>query len=165
MKSLYIKQKLFSIRGKFTVMDEAQQDKYFVEGSFLQIPKTFTILDKRQSEVAIITKKVFSFLPKFFVEMNGQEILTIKKEFTFFKARYSIEGVGIEVRGNWWDMNFEVLQHGQMIGRVHKKWLSWGDTYEVQILHDDYEAIVIAIVIAIDCVKADQQAAASSASV
>ena len=146
-------------------MNEAQQDKYFIEGSFLQIPKTFTIFDTERSEVAIITKKMFSFLPKFFVEMNGREILTIKKEFSFFKARYSIDGAGIEVRGNWWDMTFEVLHQGETIGRVNKKWLSWGDSYEVHVLNDAYETIVIAIVVAIDCVKDDQQAAASSASI
>ena len=165
MKKLYIKQKLFSLRGKFSVMDEAQRDKYVVEGSFLQFPKTFTIFDTNRTEVAVITKKVFSFLPKFFVEMNGRELLTIKKDFTFLKARYSIDAAGIEVRGNWWDMEFEVSQHGKVIGRVNKKWLSWGDSYEVQILHDDYEAFVIAIVVAIDCVKDDDQAAAGSASV
>lgn len=144
-------------------MDEAQQDKYLIEGSFLKVPKTFTVFNTNRTEVAVITKKVFSFLPQFFLEMNGREILTIKKAFTFFKARYSIEGAGIEVNGNWLDMEFEVLQNGQTIGRVNKKWLSWGDSYEVQILSDEHEEIVIAIVVAIDCVKADQQAAANAA--
>ena len=146
-------------------MNEAQQDQYFIEGSFLQIPKTFTIFDAQRAEVAVITKKMFSFLPKFYVEMDGRELLTIKKEISFFKARYSIDGAGIEVRGNWWDMNFEILHQGETIGRVNKKWLSWGDSYEVHVLNDAYETIVIAIVVAIDCVKDDQQAAASSASI
>ena len=143
-------------------MNEAQQDQYFIEGSFLQIPKTFTIFDAQRAEVAVITKKMFSFLPKFYVEMDGRELLTIKKEISFFKARYSIDGAGIEVRGNWWDMNFEILHQGETIGRVNKKWLSWGDSYEVLIVNDAYETIVIAIVVAIDCVKDDQQAASSA---
>ena len=33
MKKLYIKQKVFSIGEKFTVMDEQQKPRYFVEGS------------------------------------------------------------------------------------------------------------------------------------
>ena len=163
MKQLYIKEKVFSLSGKFTVMDAQQNDIYYVEGSFLQIPKTFTILDTRRQEVAIITKKVFSWLPKFFVNVNGQDVLTIKKEFTLFKAKYSIEGAGIEIRGNWWDMDFQVLRHGEKIGQVKKEWLTWGDTYRVQIVDEDLEAVVIAIVVAIDCVKADQAAAAASA--
>lgn len=162
MKELYIKQKLFSIGEKFTVKDQDERDVYYVEGSFLQIPKTFTIMNAARSEVALITKKVFSFLPKFHLEVNGREILTIKKEFTFFKSNYTIDSAGIEVRGNWWDMDFEVLQAGRVLGEVNKEWFTFADRYKVRIYDEAMETIVIAIVVAIDCVKADQAAAASS---
>ena len=162
MKQLYIKQKVFSLSGKFTVKDQAEQDVYYVEGSFMKVPKTFSIMNPARDEVALITKKVFSFLPTFFVEVNGQDVLTIKKEFSFFKARYNIDAAGIEVHGNWWDMDFEVLQHGNVVGKVSKEWFTWGDSYQVQILDEKMEAIIIALVVAIDCVKADEAAAASS---
>ncbi|MBP3951737.1 LURP-one-related/scramblase family protein [Bacillus suaedae] len=164
MNQLYIKQKVFSLSGKFTVKDQQENDKYYVEGSFMQIPKTFSIMNTARDEVALITKKVFSLLPKFFVEVNGQEVLTIKKEFSFFKARYTIDAAGIEVHGNWWDMDFQVLQQGQIIGEVSKEWFSWGDSYKVQIIDEEMETIVIALVVAIDCVKADEAAVSSSAS-
>ncbi|WP_431027009.1 LURP-one-related/scramblase family protein [Lysinibacillus sp. LZ02] len=163
MKQLYIKQKVFSLSGKFTIKDQQEQDVYYVEGSFLQIPKTFSIMNAAREEVALITKKVFSFLPKFFVEVNGREVLTIKKEFSFLKARYTIDAAGIEVQGNWWDMNFQVLQHGEVIGKVSKEWFTWGDSYQVQIVDEQMETIIIALVIAIDCVKADQAAASAAA--
>ena len=99
MRQLYIKQKVFSLSGKFSVKDELENEVYFVEGSFMQIPKTFSIMDVARQEVAMITKKTFSFLPTFFVEVHGQETITIKKEFSFLKARYSIDAAGIEVRG------------------------------------------------------------------
>ncbi|MFC4411689.1 LURP-one-related/scramblase family protein [Chungangia koreensis] len=161
MKELYIKQKVFSLSGKFTVKDQQENDVYVVEGSFMQIPKTFSIMNTAREEVALITKKVLSFLPTFFVEVNGREVLTIKKEFSFFKPKYTIDAVGIEVHGNWWDMDFNLLQDGEVVGRVSKEWFTWGDSYKVQVLDDAMETIVIALVVAIDCVKADQ--AASSA--
>lgn len=162
MKQLYIKQKVFSLGGKFTVKDQQERDVYFVEGSFMQIPKTFSILNTTRDEIALITKKVFSFLPKFFVEVNGQEVLTIKKEFSFFKARYTIDAAGIEVNGNWWDMDFQVLRHGKVVGKVSKEWFTWGDSYKVQILDEEMEGVIISLVVAIDCVKADQAAASSA---
>jgi len=165
MKKLFIKQKVLSLSGKFTVKDQNENDVYFVEGGFLQIPKTYSVKDTAMNEVALITKKVFSFLPKFFVEVDGREVLTIKKEFSFFKARYTVDAVGIEINGNWWDMQFEVRQHGEVIGNVSKEWFTWGDSYKVEVLKEDMEKILIAIVVAIDCVKADQAAAASAASV
>ncbi|MDN7242526.1 LURP-one-related family protein [Planococcus sp. N028] len=164
MKHFYMKQKVFSLSGKFTVKDQQENDAYYVEGSFMQIPKTFSIMNTKRESVALITKKVFSLLPKFFVEVNGREVLTITKEFSFFKARYAIDAAGIEVHGNWWDMDFQVLQHGEVIGKVNKEWFTWGDSYKVQVLNEEIEAIVIALVVAIDCVKADQATASSGVS-
>ena len=163
MKRLYIKQKVFSLSGKFTVRDEAERDVYFVEGSFMQIPKTFSVYDEKNEQIAVITKKTFSFLPTFYLEVDGREMVTIKKEFSFFKARYQIDAEDVTVEGNVWDMNFQVLRRSEVIGSVSKQWFSWGDSYQVEILEEDLEHLIIGIVIAIDCVKADQAAASSAA--
>jgi uncharacterized protein YxjI len=160
MKQFYIKQKVFSLSGKFTVKNQREQDVYYVEGSFMQIPKTFSILNTKRDEVALITKKTLSFLPKFFVEVNGREALTIKKEFTFLKARYTIDGAGWDVQGNWWDMDFQILQNGEVVGQVSKEWFTWGDSYKIQVLDEEMETVIIALVVAIDCVKADEAASA-----
>ncbi|WP_150266103.1 LURP-one-related/scramblase family protein [Paenibacillus tepidiphilus] len=159
MKELYMKQKVFSLGEKFTVKNQQEEDVYYVGGSFMQIPKTFSIRNTARNEVALITKKMFSFLPKFFVEVDGREVLTIKKEFSFLKARYTIDSADIEVYGNWWDMNFQVFQHGAAAGEVNKEWFTWGDSYRIQIWKEEMEAIMIALVVAIDCVKADEAAA------
>lgn len=108
MRHLYIKQKVFSLSGKFSVHDAEENEVYFVEGSFMKIPKTFSVMDGKRNEVAMITRKTFSLLPTFFVDVHGKEKMTIKKQFSFLKARYTIDAAGIEVQGNWWDMDFEV---------------------------------------------------------
>ena len=161
MRQLYIKQKVFSLSGKFSVKDAEENEVYFVEGSFMQVPKTFSIMDVARREVAAITKKTFSFLPTFFVEVHGQETVTIKKEFSLLKARYTIDAAGIEVQGNWWDMNFEVYRNGELIGAVSKKWFTWGDSYQLNILDDEMEPLLVALVVAIDYAKAAQSAAAT----
>ena len=161
MKQLYIKQKVMSLSGKFSVTDAEGNEVYFVEGSFMQIPKRFSIMDVAKEEVAMITKKTFSFLPTFFVDVYGQETMTIKKQFSFLKARYTIDAAGIEVQGNWWDMDFEVYQNGKLIGAVNKKWFTWGDSYELQITDEEMEPLMVALVVAIDCAKSAQNAAAA----
>ncbi len=50
MKQLYMKQKVFSLSSKFTVKDRQERDVYYVEGSFLRIPKTFSIMNKKRKE-------------------------------------------------------------------------------------------------------------------
>ncbi|MDT2829088.1 MAG: LURP-one-related/scramblase family protein [Enterococcus viikkiensis] len=162
MEKLYIKQKVFSIGEKYTVMNENQEPRYYVKGSFLKIPKTFTIEDEQGREISKITKKVISLLPKFFVEMNGKEAIEISKHLTFLKAKYAISTEGLTVDGNWWDMDFEVSQHGQKVAEINKRWISWGDTYEISIFDEALEELIISLVIAIDCVKADEAASSSS---
>ena len=162
LKELYMKQKIMSLSGKFTVKDENAKDVYQVSGSFMQVPKVYAIENDSGSEVALITKKIFSFLPTFFVEVEGQPEVTIQKEFTFFKARYSIQAEGIEVVGNWWDLNFDVIQHGEVVGHVDKKWLEWGDSYRIQVFKEDMETLLVALVVAIDCVQADQNSSSAA---
>ncbi|MBU5595243.1 LURP-one-related family protein [Amphibacillus sp. MSJ-3] len=162
MGRLYIKQKVFSIGERFTVKDENQVDKYFIQGSFLSIPKRFEIKDTSGNHIATITKKVLSLLPKFFIEVDGEEILTIAKEFSFFKDRYRIDSAEIQIKGDWWDKHFEIFRQGNKIAHVNEKWFTWGDTFEVDVHDEDYEHIVIAIVVAIDCVKSSEKSAADS---
>lgn len=161
MHTLYMKQKALSLRGRFSIKNEQEQDRYLVEGSFMKIPKSFSITTTDGKEIATITKKTLSLRPKFFVEVDGQT-MTIEKEFSLFKARYTIDAAGIEIDGNWWDMDFQVKRQGEVVGQVEKKWLSFGDSYEIQVIDAAMETILIALVVAIDCVKADDAANASS---
>lgn len=62
-------------------------------------------------------------------------------------------------------MDFQVVQHGKIVGEVGKEWFTWGDSYKVQIIDEEMETIIIALVVTIDCVKADQAAASSAASI
>lgn len=162
MKELFIKQKFLSITEKFTIKNVKEEDVYHVEGSFMRIPKTFSIMNVNRDEVATIVKKVFSFLPVFFVEVDNREIVTIKKEFTFFKARYTIEAENLEVRGDWWGMDFKMFQDGELIAEVSKQLFTLGDYYKVRILNSAMEEIIIAIVVAIDCAKSEAEASSAN---
>lgn len=164
MKKLYIKQKVFSLSEKFTVTDEQEKPCYYVEGSFFKLPKHFSILDTQQREIGRITKKTMALFPKFFVEVDGNDRMTLKKELSFLKSRYTISAQDIEIQGNWWDMDFTVSAQGKEIAKITKRWFSWGDTYEVTILDETMERLIISLVIAIDCVKSDEAAASSSGS-
>ena len=65
IEKLYIKQKSsVSVKNLLSWMEQ-QKPRYFVEGSFMKIPKSFAIYDERQQQIGEVTKKVFSLLPKF----------------------------------------------------------------------------------------------------
>ena len=65
MRTFLVKQK-FRLGGeRFDIKDELGNVAYQVEGSFLKIPKTFTIYDIAGEQVSEISKEVLTFLPRF----------------------------------------------------------------------------------------------------
>ena len=104
------------------------------------------------NEVAFIQQKVFSFLPSYFVYVNGEEIAEIVKEFTFLFPRYSIEGLGWDIEGSFMAHDYEITQEGRPIVTITKEWMTWGDSYELDITDSRDEIVALAVVLTIDAV-------------
>lgn len=159
---LYIRQKVFSWNDKFKVFDEWGREKYLIEGEFFSLGKKLHINDMQGSEVAFIAQKVFSFLPRYFVYIDGKETAEIVKQFSFFRPKYTIEGLGWEINGDFFSHDYVISCRGRNIVTISKQWMTWGDCYELEIENDNDEIISLAVVLAIDCVMAAQNAAAAS---
>ena len=149
---LYIKQKVFSWGDKFTVKDSNGEDRYFVEGEIFSWGKKLHVYDMRGNEVAFIQQKLFSFLPRYFVYVGDEQVAEIVKEFTFFFPKYSIEGLGWDINGQFMAHEYEITQDGRPIVTIRKEWMTWGDTYELDIADPADEIIALAVVLTIDAV-------------
>ena len=159
---LYAKQKVFTLKDKFRFFNELDEDVFFVEGKFWSWTKELHMTDPAGTELAVIKEKFLTFLPKFFVYINDQQVATISKKFTFLRAKYEIDCKGWDIDGDFWDHNYSITDGGNTVASVRKKWLSWGDSYEIDITDPDDALLVAAIVLCIDCVQARQSAAANS---
>lgn len=163
MTKLYMKQAVFSLRSRFTVKDESETDRYTVEGEFFTLGRKLHIYDMHGEEVALIHQKVFSFLPRFFVYVNGEKVAEIVKELSFLRPKYRIEGLDWEINGDFWAHQYEITSGPVPIVSVSKEWISWGDSYALEIVHPEDTTLALAVVLAIDCVM-DQQAVVASSS-
>ena len=161
---LYIKEKVFSWGDKFTVKDAYGEDKYIVEGEVFTFGKKLHVYDRAGREVAFIKQEVWSFLPRYYVFCGDRQIAEIKKEFTFLIPRYTIEGLGWEIDGSFMAHDYQITKAGRQIVSIEKEWMTWGDSYELDIADPADELVALAVVIAIDCVTETASAAASSAS-
>ena len=149
---LYMKEKLFSFHDRFTIQDENGWDKYFVEGELFSLGKKLHLLSARGDEVAFIRQELLTLMPRFTVTVAGREIAQIRKEFTFFFQRYVIDGLGWEIDGDVWAHDYEIRKNGRIIVRITKEWLTWGDSYVLDILDPADELVALAVVLTIDCV-------------
>lgn len=148
---LYIKQKVFSWRDSFVIKDEWYEDKYHAQGEFLSLGHKLHVNDMSGREVIYIQQKLLTFMPKFNIFVKGREYGTLAKNITFFKQSYSIPGTDIEIEGDFWSHEYTVRQNGRKIMELSKEWLTWGDSYVLDIPNPEDELLGLAIMLAIDC--------------
>lgn len=159
---LYIRQKVFSIGARFNITDENGEEKYRVEGEVFTLGKKLHIYDVTGEEIAFVQQKLLSLMPRFYVYVNGEKIAEVLKEITFLKPKYDIFGKGWTVEGDFLAHDYAITEAGREIARVHKVWMSWGDSYELDILDTDDEASLIAVILIIDAVMDAGQGSCSS---
>ena len=154
MKTYLVKQK-FRLGGeRFDIKDEQGNVDYQVEGSFFQIPKTFTIYDTQGRTVSQITKPFLTFLPRFEIRLNNGESFYIRKKLTFFRDKYEFDNLGLRVEGNIWDLDFRLLDdRDRVIAEITTKLFHLTSTYQVIIYEEEYADLVISLCVAIDYVE------------
>ena len=160
---LYMKQKIFSFRDKFTITDDLGNVRYLVEGQLISLGKKLHIYDPNGQELAEVRQKLLTLLPKFCILIGGQQVGEIKKRFTVLNPQYTIEGMGWLIQGSFLEHDYSITQGSTTVARIHKVWMSWGDSFEIDIPDPRDELMAIAAVLAIDVVMDAQNTASSAA--
>lgn len=159
---LYIKQKIFTWGDNFTVKDQNGADRYSVESEIFTFGRKLHVYDMAGREVAFIKQELWSWLPRYYVFCGGRQVAEIKKEFTFLFPKYTIEGLGWEIDGSFMAHDYIITKHEMPIVSIRKEWMTWGDTYELDIADPRDEIVALAVVLTIDCVMDDASRSASS---
>ena len=154
MKTFLVKQK-FRLGGeRFDIKDDRGVVNYQVEGSFFQIPKTFTIYDAYGEQVSEISKEFFTLLPRFTIQLRNGSNFVIRKKLTFFRDTYEFDDLGLRIEGNIWDLNFKLLDdRDQLVAEIRKEIFHLTSTYTVTVYEDSYADLVISLCVAIDYVE------------
>ncbi len=152
-----VKQKVFTLGDNFTIKDDAGIDRFIVRGQIFTLGNKLRIYDMAGQELIFIEQKLFRFLPEYTIYYLGSPMATVKKEFTFFKPKFEIysDRYNYSIVGNFWAMDFTIREDGRDIAYISKRWISWGDTYAVDILEDENQAFILALVIVLDQVLHD----------
>lgn len=155
--NLYMKQHVFTWGDKFLIYNEAGQEQYYVEGEVFSWGKKLHLYDLQGQELAYIEQKLFTFLPKYSIYRNNIEVAEVVKEFTFLKDEYSVDRLGWQVNGEFFDHTYYIKEHGSTIVSVFKEWMTWGDTYQIEIADHVDEINALAVVLVVDaCIEAKQ---------
>ena len=151
---LYINQKILTFTDKFYAYDENLNKKWQIREEIFSYGKKLRIFNNNNIEVAYIKQSVISFLPTYSIFINRKQIAKIVKEISFLSPQYNIIGPNWKINGDPFKHDYKIVENGTRKASISKKWLTFGDCYELDIDNPDDEIIALAIVIIIDCVKA-----------
>ena len=165
-RSLFTTTKIFSLSHHIDITDENEQVMYVSVSKVVSIHDKTDISDASGKHVAHIEAKVFSLHERHTITMAdgtqfemSNELLHIVRDIT------NIEGLGWQLRGNIVGLNFQLYdQNEKIIAVISQKLISMHDKYCVDIYQADKEPVVVAILVTLQHMIKDHEAASSAVS-
>lgn len=148
---LYIRQKVLSLLNSYHIYNEHKELCYYVKSNFalLHHMNLYDVSDCKVGEL----KELFGLMPKFSLIENGQEVVRLKKHFTWFKDYLDIEQLNWQVHGDFFSWNYQIYENGTLIATISEKLLVWSDTYEIDIHKNEDVVKVLLVVLALDAIQ------------
>lgn len=152
MKLLF-KQRFFSWFDSYDIFTETGEVLFRVEGK-LSWGHCLKIYDARGRELGTVKEQILTFLPKFDLYLGDRYVGCIKKEFSFFRPKFTIDCNGWQVDGNFWEWDYEIINaSGRKVAYVSKELWNWTDTYVIDLANANDALCALMVVLAIDAEK------------
>ena len=163
--SLFTSTKVVSLHHRITIVDANEQTVYESTTKFPSLHDKTDVTDASGAQVAHIEKKIFTLHERHFITMaDGLHFELSNELFHLIKDISNIEGLGWQLRGNIMGLNFELYDSdGSVIAVIGQKMISLHDKYCVDIYKPEQEKIVVAILVTLQHMIRDREAAASAA--
>lgn len=150
---LMFRQRLFSWLDSYDIYDENGNTVYTVRGKLAWGHK-LEVYDRYDNYRATLNERIITFLPSFDIQMNGETMGTIRKEFTFFKPSFSVDCNGWRVEGSFLEWDYSILSStGKTIAIIEKQLLRLTDTYIIDVMEEQDSLLALMVVLAIDAAK------------
>jgi len=150
---LIFKQRLFSWFDSYDVYDEEGNTLFVVKGE-LAWGHRLRIYDKDGDEVACVSERVLTWLPKFEMYFGERYVGCIRKEWSFFRPKFTVDCNGWRVEGDWLEWDYTIVTaYGQRVASVSKEAWYWTDTYVIDVWNPQDAVYALMLVLAIDAEK------------
>ena len=166
VRSLFTSTKIFSLHHSIDIVDENENLAYQASSKVFSLRDATDVTDAAGQPVAHIERKILSIRQRHYITMaDGLSFQLSSELLHLIKDIVNVEGLGWQLRGNILGLNFELYDaEGSIIAVIGQKMLSLHDKYCVDIYQPEQEKTVVAILITLQHMIRDREAAASSSS-
>lgn len=150
---LYLKQEVFTLLDSYNIYDANQMPVYKVKTRIYKFPPGFDIVSCMGDIIFTVSRHFQFFGRKYDILHNEIAVATIERRFALFERALDITTVTgdvFSVDGDYFAWNFTITKNGMPYATVNKAFLSWGDSYEIEVYDDRECAFATALVVAID---------------
>ena len=155
-----LKQKIWSFTDDFVIRDAEQNEVFHIEGKFFSWGDKLSFRDRDGQELAYISQKLLSLLPRYEIYRNGDLFAEVMKELSWFKSHFTLDVPGpndYTIRGSFLSHEYTFERAGREVARVSKAYFAWSDTYGVDIVDGEDDVAILATCIVIDLVNHDDK--------
>ena len=162
--SLFTTTKVFTLHHHIDITDSNEQVVYEANSKFISLHDKTDIQTTGGEHVAHIERKLFTLHERHYITMaDGTEFELSNEIFHIIKDITNIVGLGWQLKGNILGLNFEVYDsNDEIIAVIGQKMLSIHDKWCIDIYKKEHEQKLVAILITLQHMIKDREAAHSS---
>lgn len=114
----------------------------------------FHIFDREGKLLGKLEQELFTFLSKYNIEIGGEYVGRVEREFSFFTPSYLLDFRGWQVEGDMFGWDYQINdERGNLVASISKELFHWTDTYVIDV-PDERDALhALMVVLAIDADK------------
>ena len=147
-----VQNKIISLGGSSFVTDDNGDKMFRIKGRIFSPTHKKIICDTAGNKLFVVRNKFWHFFRRsaFLISADGEKLLKITKK--FWTNRFLVDSYDSEIviDGTWVGWNLEVLKEGKLAGRISRNITIVRDSFRVETTADEYNALLTAIVVAID---------------
>jgi uncharacterized protein YxjI len=149
-----IREKFFRLGEDSTILNEAGQPVFEVDGKVLSLHDRLIVRDLAGNEVLTIHRRLITLLPTYEITRGADTLATLRKHlFSPFVDRFTVDIPGpddLEMTGSLFEHEYTISRGGQVVAVVSKRWFSLTETYGVDIAPGQDDPLILACVLALD---------------
>jgi uncharacterized protein YxjI len=149
-----IRERFFRLGEDSDITDEQGRPVLHVDGKVLTLHDTLIVRDLQGTEVARVQRQLIALRPTYDITRQGQELAEVRKKLISpFVDRYTIDIPGpddLHVTGSLFEHEYKIERDNRVVATVSKRWISFTETYGVEIAPGEDDLVILTAVLAID---------------